>query len=56
LFHLSDQELGRLRELNAAAYRERFGFSFVIRARLNSFSTILDAMKARISYDPAESV
>ncbi len=50
LFDLSDQELDHLRELNTD-YRDRFGFPFVICARLNSISTIVGAMKERISND-----
>ena len=37
----------RIDELNAA-YRERFGFPFVICARLHDVNTILDAMERRL--------
>ncbi|MEX1120056.1 MAG: 2-oxo-4-hydroxy-4-carboxy-5-ureidoimidazoline decarboxylase [Terrimicrobiaceae bacterium] len=50
LFDLSEDPLDQLRVLNDA-YRERFGFPFVICARLNSLFTIFDAMKSRITHD-----
>ncbi len=50
LFDLSDEELEALRERNTE-YRDRFGFPFVICARLNSMATILDAMKERMSHE-----
>lgn len=39
----------RLETLNAA-YRARFGFPFIICARLHDVATILDAMKRRINH------
>ncbi len=55
LFELSDLELEQLRELNAS-YRDRFGFPFVICARLNSISAILGAMEKRMSHDRHEEI
>jgi OHCU decarboxylase len=37
-----------------AAYRERFGFPFVICARERTAATILAAARARLAHDPAE--
>jgi len=45
----------RIGELNAA-YRERFGFPFVICARLHNVSTILDAMEWRLENSRGEEV
>jgi OHCU decarboxylase len=42
----------RINELNAA-YRARFDFPFVICARLNNVSTIVEAMERRLGNDPA---
>lgn len=41
----------KLAHLNTA-YRERFGFPFVICARLNPVETILSAMEHRLHHDP----
>lgn len=41
--------LQRIEALNTA-YRERFGFPFVICARLNNVNTILDAMEKRLHH------
>lgn len=51
LDRLSEAELGEFVRLNAA-YTERFGFPFVICARLNAKDAILEAMRRRIGNDP----
>jgi 2-oxo-4-hydroxy-4-carboxy-5-ureidoimidazoline decarboxylase len=45
---LSEAELGAFAELNAA-YRARFGFPFIICARLNAREAILTAMQTRVA-------
>jgi 2-oxo-4-hydroxy-4-carboxy-5-ureidoimidazoline decarboxylase len=50
---LSEDELTGFQKLNDA-YRDCFGFPFVICARLNAKETILAAMQARILNSPAE--
>lgn len=45
---LSDAEFGAFAELNAA-YRARFGFPFIICARLNAREAILTAMQTRVA-------
>ena len=52
LDRLSDDELAEFTRLNGA-YRDRFGFPFVICARLNDRATILAAMKTRLENTPA---
>ncbi|HWA87818.1 MAG TPA: 2-oxo-4-hydroxy-4-carboxy-5-ureidoimidazoline decarboxylase [Opitutus sp.] len=52
LDRLGDAELAEFQRLNTA-YRARFGFPFIICARLNAKDTILAAMKARIANSPA---
>jgi 2-oxo-4-hydroxy-4-carboxy-5-ureidoimidazoline decarboxylase len=47
LGNLSPDEIERFREYNAR-YRERFGFPFVICARLNKKKAILDAFPVRL--------
>ena len=47
LGELSSEEIERFREYNAR-YRERFGFPFVICARLNKKQAILDALPIRL--------
>src|SRR5437868_4898172 len=47
LENLSHEELERFREYNAR-YRERFGFPFVICARLNQKQAVLDAFPMRL--------
>ncbi len=51
LNRLSDAELARFQELNGA-YVARFGFPFIICARLNAKDAILAAMEARSGGDP----
>ena len=46
-------ELERFQALNTA-YRERFGFPFIICARLNARDAILAAMQARSANSPAD--
>lgn len=48
----SAEELARLRRLNAA-YRERFGFPFVIAVKGLSRYQIMDAVEARLNNDAA---
>jgi 2-oxo-4-hydroxy-4-carboxy-5-ureidoimidazoline decarboxylase len=48
LNQLSHADLARFRELNDA-YRARFGFPFVICARLTAKDAILEAMKTRLT-------
>ena len=47
LNHLSDEELAAFQKLNDQ-YRTRFGFPFVICARLNAKDAIVSAMKSRL--------
>jgi len=53
LLRLTDAELAEFQEANAA-YRERFGFPFIICARLNAKDHILHAMRTRYRHSPAE--
>lgn len=48
LDRLTDAEMAEFERMNAA-YRARFGFPFVICARLNAKETILVAMRARVA-------
>jgi len=52
LNRLSDAEFAEFQRLNDA-YRVKFGFPFVICARLNAKDTILAAMRARLPNEPA---
>jgi 2-oxo-4-hydroxy-4-carboxy-5-ureidoimidazoline decarboxylase len=52
LDRLAAAELDEFRRLNAA-YRARFGFPFVICARLNAKDAILAAMRRRLEHEPA---
>lgn len=52
LDRLSADELAAFQKLNDA-YRARFGFPFVICARLNAKETIMAAMRERIKNSPA---
>lgn len=47
LTSLSEHLAGRMLQLNAA-YQEKFGFPFIICARLNNVATILEAMELRL--------
>lgn len=49
---LSADEVAQFREYNAR-YRERFGFPFVICARLNKKEAIMDAFPKRLTSSPA---
>ena len=51
LDRLGDAELAEFTALNDA-YKARFGFPFIICARLNDRASILAAMKARVSNGP----
>lgn len=50
---LDEAELARFQNLNAA-YRERFGFPFILCARLNAKESILRAMEARLGHTEEE--
>jgi 2-oxo-4-hydroxy-4-carboxy-5-ureidoimidazoline decarboxylase len=50
LDRLSEEEFARFHALNAA-YRERFGFPFIICVRLTDKAGILHAMEARLAND-----
>ena len=52
LNQLTPEEGAEIQRLNAA-YLARFGFPFIICARLNAKDTILAAMRARVGSDPA---
>jgi 2-oxo-4-hydroxy-4-carboxy-5-ureidoimidazoline decarboxylase len=52
LDRLTDAELAEFTRQNEA-YRAKFGFPFVICARLNAKATILASMQARLPNDPA---
>ncbi len=51
LRELTDDELARFRHANRG-YREKFGFPFVICARMNDKQTMLDAFAARLQNPP----
>jgi 2-oxo-4-hydroxy-4-carboxy-5-ureidoimidazoline decarboxylase len=51
LNQLSDEELSRFQQMNER-YRARFGFPFIICARLNAKDTILAAMETRVNNTP----
>ncbi len=53
LSQLGANELASFQNLNAA-YRARFGFPFIICARLNARPAILAAMQTRLANTPAE--
>ena len=52
LNQLTDAELAEFTQ-NNAAYRAKFGFPFIICARLNAKDAILAAMQARLPNPPA---
>ena len=52
LDRMSAEELAAFQKLNGS-YRERFGFPFIICARLNARSAIRTAMEARLRNTPA---
>lgn len=52
---LTAEEFERFHALNAA-YRERFGFPFIIAVRLNDKTAILAAMRARLENDKADEI
>ncbi|WP_299009265.1 2-oxo-4-hydroxy-4-carboxy-5-ureidoimidazoline decarboxylase [uncultured Caulobacter sp.] len=55
LDRLTPEEFARFHDLNAA-YRDRFGFPFIICVRLNDKASILAAMQARLSNDEASEI
>lgn len=55
LDRLTPEEFARFHDLNAA-YRERFGFPFIICVRLNDKASILAAMHTRLSNDEAAEI
>jgi 2-oxo-4-hydroxy-4-carboxy-5-ureidoimidazoline decarboxylase len=55
LDRLTSQEFARFHELNAA-YGAKFGFPFIICARLNDKTSILDAMSRRLAHDRSSEV
>lgn len=55
LDRLTPEEFARFHDLNAA-YRDRFGFPFIICVRLNDKASILAAMQARLSNDEAAEI
>lgn len=52
LDRLSDEEFERFHRLNAA-YRERFGFPFIVAVRLHTKDSILEAFEQRLANDGA---
>jgi OHCU decarboxylase len=55
LNHLTSAEIATFQELNQA-YREKFGFPFVICARLNKREAILNGFRARLQHSQAEEI
>jgi 2-oxo-4-hydroxy-4-carboxy-5-ureidoimidazoline decarboxylase len=55
LDRLTPEEFARFHDLNAA-YRDRFGFPFIICVRLTDKASILAAMQARLSNDEATEI
>ncbi len=53
LHQLTAEELGAFQRSNAA-YRERFGFPFIICARLSAKDAILSAMQQRLGNSPEQ--
>lgn len=53
LNRLTNDELAEFQQLNTA-YRERFGFPFIICARLNAKDAIIDAMRKRSTNSPGD--
>jgi 2-oxo-4-hydroxy-4-carboxy-5-ureidoimidazoline decarboxylase len=51
LDRLNDEEFARFARVNAA-YRERFGFPFIICVRRHTRASILDEFERRLRYDP----
>ena len=52
LDRLNDEEFERFHRLNAA-YRERFGFPFIVAVRLHTKDSILEAFERRLANDEA---
>jgi len=55
LDRLSSEEISAFQHLNQA-YRQTFGFPFVICARLNKKEAILDGFRARLKHNRAEEI
>ena len=55
LNRLTSAEIATFQELNQA-YREKFGFPFVICARLNKKEGILNGLRARLQHSQAEEI
>lgn len=53
LDRMPEEQRAELERLNAA-YRARFGFPFVLCARLNNLDAILGALRARLNHTPRE--
>jgi len=53
LDRLSEQEYRLFHDLNRA-YRDRFGFPFIIRVKLNDKDSILAAMRRRLEHTPQQ--
>ncbi|MEO7598604.1 MAG: 2-oxo-4-hydroxy-4-carboxy-5-ureidoimidazoline decarboxylase [Opitutus sp.] len=53
LDRMSTEAMEAFQKLNTA-YRDRFGFPFIICARLNARDAILQAMRSRIHHSPTE--
>ncbi|MEO5717279.1 MAG: 2-oxo-4-hydroxy-4-carboxy-5-ureidoimidazoline decarboxylase, partial [Chthoniobacterales bacterium] len=55
LSDLSQDEIARFRDFNER-YRTKFGFPFVICARLNKKEAIMNAFPARLENSPAQEI
>ena len=55
LDRLSEEEFARFHRLNAA-YRDRFGFPFIVAVRLHTKDSILDAFERRLANDEAAEI
>lgn len=55
LDRLSDGEYGQFHFLNES-YRERFGFPFIICARLTTKQGVIDAFETRLNHSPEEEI
>lgn len=53
LDRMAEEQRAELERLNAA-YRERFGFPFILCARLNNLEGILASLRARLNHTPRE--
>ncbi len=55
LDRLTPEEIAQFQRMNSA-YRQRFGFPFVICARLNHKAAILESFGERLGHSPAEEI